>query len=90
MLAEGAIEGGAVAKLTMQDMLNLFKHDAIHDEGHEDHHVRSKENPGRLLPTSSASGGESGRGTPPIMERDKGKEKDKTGRKEDAVFGRRW
>ena len=93
LLAEAAIEGGAVAKLTLQDMLNLFKHDAVHDDRHENHYVRPKE--GRFLPPSNQSGSGSPGGrdtgrrvTPPVMERDK--EKEKTGRREDPVFGRRW
>ena len=87
LLAEAAIEGGAVAKLTLQDMLNLFRHDAVHDDRHED-----TRQPGetKILPDLNGNGNV-GRGdasrrvTPPVMERDKGK-----ARREDAVFGRKW
>ncbi|KAL9132684.1 MAG: hypothetical protein Q9175_006138 [Cornicularia normoerica] len=91
-LANAAIggDGKAVGKLSMKDILNLFKRDAEHDGSHEvDASLGAKT---RLLAAAGGSGsgpanekgGESMRVTPPVMEH-RG-----NGRKEDSVFGRRW
>ena len=82
-LAEAAIEGKAVAKLSMQDILKLFRRDAEHDARHETHPSLVVKT--RVLPTTAAPGVTEGRrATPPALDRGKG------GIKEDAVYGRRW
>ena len=82
-LAEAAIEGKAAAKLSMQDILKLFRRDAEHDARHETHPGLGLKT--RVLPTAGAPGfTESRRATPPTLDRGKG------GIKEDAVYGRRW
>ena len=90
-LANAAIEGKAVGKLSMKDILNLFKHDAEHDG-------RYDENPtlGAKTRVLTTGGVESGSGrmasnddqrqnriTPPVTE------KPRMGN-ENSVFGRRW
>ena len=91
-LANAAIGGDAkaVGKLSMKDILNLFRRDAEHDGSHEvDASLGGKT---RILPAAGGSGsgtvserrGQSMRTTPPVMEH-KG-----NGRKEDSLFGRRW
>ena len=90
-LANAAIEGKAVGKLSMKDILNLFRHDAEHDGRHDaDSSLGAKT---RVLATggpesgrmpSNDRGGQSMRVTPPVME------KPRIGHKEDSVFGRRW
>ena len=90
-LAAAAIEGKAVGKLTMKDMLALFRRDAETDNkyeaGHGDLHQKT-----RVLTTSRPDSGvdnrtaySSQRSTPPVMERP-----NHGGRKEDSIFGRRW
>ncbi|KAF6239902.1 hypothetical protein HO173_001510 [Letharia columbiana] len=91
-LANAAIggDGKAVGKLSMKDILNLFRRDAEHDGRHEvDASLGAKT---RILAAAGGSGsgpvnekgGQSTRVTPPVMEH-RG-----NGRKEDSVFGRRW
>lgn len=91
-LANAAIggDGKAVGKLSMKDILNLFKRDAEHDGRHEvDASLGAKT---RILAAAGGSGsgpvnekgGQSMRVTPPVMEQ-RG-----NARKEDSVFGRRW
>ena len=90
-LAQAAIGGDskAAGKLTMKDILNLFRRDAEHDTRHEaDPTLGTKT---RVLTTagsgSSAAndrGGQSMRVTPPVMDRGN------VTRKEDHVYGRRW
>ena len=91
-LANAAIggDGKAAGKLSMKDILNLFKRDAEHDARHEvDASLGAKT---RILGAAGGSGsgpanergGQSMRLTPPVMEHKW------TGRKEDSVFGRRW
>lgn len=90
-LANAAIggDGKAVGKLSMKDILNLFRRDAEHDERHEvDASLGAKTRilaaaPGGSAPVNE-KGGQSMRVTPPVMEH-RG-----NGRKEDSVFGRRW
>ncbi|MCJ1400553.1 hypothetical protein MMC11_003759 [Xylographa trunciseda] len=86
-LAAAAIEGQAVAKLSMQDILNLFKHDAEHDPRHEMHdQLGAKTRVLAAVAPSVRSGESSRRSTPPVMERGSGVSRVK----EDAVYGRRW
>lgn len=88
-LANAAIEGKAVGKLSMKDILNLFKRDAEHDGRHD-------VDPTLGVKTKVLTGGSVGSGsgydashereqsrrvTPPVV----GKP-----REEDSVFGRRW
>ena len=88
-LAKAAIGGDskAAGKLTMKDILNLFRRDAEHDTRHDaDPTLGTKT---RVLTTAGSSvtndrGGQSMRVTPPIMDRGN------VGRKEDSVYGRRW
>lgn len=91
-LANAAIggDGKAIGKLSMKDILNLFKRDAEHDGRHEvDASLGAKT---RILAGAGGNGsgpvnergGQSMRITPPVMEH-RG-----NGRKEDSVFGRRW
>ena len=90
-LAQAAIGGDskAAGKLTMKDILNLFRRDAEHDTSHEaDPTLGTKT---RVLTTagsgSSAAndrGWQSMRVTPPVMDREN------VTRKEDPVYGRRW
>ena len=91
-LANAAIGGDAkaVGKLSMKDILNLFRRDAEQDGSHEvDTSLGGKT---RILAATGGSGsgtvsergGQSNRTTPPVMEH-KGNV-----RKEDSVFGRRW
>lgn len=92
-LAAAAIggDGKAAGKLTMKDILNLFRRDAEHDTSHDvDASLGTKM---RVLSneTSTAPGvyndrsGQSAmRVTPPAGQKPSG------ARKEDAVYGRRW
>ena len=57
-LAEAAVEGKAIAKLSMKDILNLFKHDAEqtwNDKAHEGIGARS-----RVLEPAKVGGGGGG------------------------------
>ena len=90
-LANAAIEGKAVGKLSMKDVLNLFKKDAEHDVRHDvDANMRTKtrvlENGGSTSTSARGNGrGDQGmRVTPPVMEHRR------AGPKEDPVYGRRW
>lgn len=88
-LANAAIEGKAVGKLSMKDILNLFKRDAEHDGRHDvDPTLGAKT---KVLTTDgmrsgsgnigSNEGEQSRRVSPPVF----GKP-----RQEDSVYGRRW
>ncbi|KAG8532866.1 uncharacterized protein KY384_002744 [Bacidia gigantensis] len=81
-LANAAIEGKDKAgKLSMEDMLKLFKRDAEHDPGHAgDVELGSK--PSVLHKKEHESSQR--RASPPVAERPKGR------LKEDPVYGRRW
>lgn len=92
-LASAAIEGKAVGKLSMKDIMNLFRHDAEHDGRHDADPTlgtRTKvlttggAGSGSVQTTSNGGGGQNSRVTPPVME------KPRVGSKEDSVFGRRW
>ena len=89
-LANAAIEGKAVGKLSMKDILNLFKRDAEHDMRHEADPslgVRTNVLTGSSAAVASDIRGVSGmRVTPPVMEKGRGS----GGRAEDSVYGRRW
>ena len=91
-LANAAIggDGKAAGKLSMNDILNLFRRDAEHDARHEvDASLGSKT---RILAATGGTGpgpvkekgGQSMRVTPPAMEHRV------NGPKEDSIFGRRW
>ncbi len=90
-LANAAIggDGKAAGKLSMKDILNLFKRDVEHDERHEvDASLGAKT---RILAAGGSGsgpaiekGGQSMRVTPPVMEQRQ------NARKEDSVFGRKW
>ena len=81
-LAEAAIEGKAVGKLSMKDIMNLFRRDAEHEHGHGGEEFGAKT---KVLSAGGGGAERMGRReTPPVMERARG------GVKEDAVFGRRW
>lgn len=91
-LANAAIggDGKAAGKLSMKDILNLFRRDAEHDARYEvDGSLRGKP---RVLAAAGGTGsaqvtergGQSMRVTPPVMEHRV------NGRKEDSIFGRRW
>ena len=93
-LAEAAIEGKAVGKLSMKDILNLFRRDA--ENTHSEDTITDV-TPGsmtRILGSGSQAALDSGRedppraikrATPPGMERNKG-----IVRKEDPIYARRW
>ncbi|KAL8753221.1 MAG: hypothetical protein Q9184_005487 [Pyrenodesmia sp. 2 TL-2023] len=96
-LAAQAIGGqkGAAAKLSMKDILNLFRRDAEHDARHDVDDVGVRDmrvGKGDVLYGGGGGGGggiggngaTSMRVTPPVME------KGKVGRKDDGVYGRRW
>ena len=76
-----------MAKLSMQDILNLFKHDAVHDSRHETYdQLGVKTQILSAAPLALGSAESSRRSTPPVMERTVGANRVK----EDAVYGRRW
>ncbi|KAI4142419.1 MAG: hypothetical protein L6R39_004946 [Caloplaca ligustica] len=101
-LAAQAIEAGgkkgAATKLSMKDILNLFRRDAEHDYRHDEHGYEgmSKLKEGRLLGGNGVGrgveeigmgqdiGGTAMRLTPPVVERG-GKV-----RKEEGIYGRKW
>ena len=76
-LAEAAIEGGEATKLSLKDLLNLFKHDDRHgDERHghpRNHHQGSWGVEMGSKPTHASGSGDSN-----------------SRRSEDPVYGRRW
>lgn len=92
-LANAAIEGKAVGKLSMKDILKLFRRDAEHDDRHDaDPTLGTKTrvlvNGDSVVTNASSSMGDRGsqgmRVTPPAME------KPRVANKENSVFGRRW
>lgn len=94
-LAKVAIEGGSregVGKLSLKDILSLFKRDAEYQGGHEDARTLALAN-GRagLLEPKGGSGSGSGRGTVVPARREETR-KTSTGRSSqfDESFGRRW
>lgn len=90
-LAQAAIGGDskAAGKLTMKDILNLFRRDAEHDTRHEvDPTLGTKTSVLATAESGSSAandrGGQSMRITPPVMDTEN------LTRKEDPVYGRRW
>ena len=84
-LAAAAIggDGKAAGKLTMKDILNLFRRDAEHDTRH-DAHADLGSKTAVLTGSAAAVAGDHRRVTPPAPQRPAG------ARKEDAIYGRRW
>ena len=94
-LAEAAIEGKGVAKLSMQDMLNLFKREAEHDRRYDAHldlgaKTRVLGPQAQVVSGRQGYGGEgiaerreSKRATPPVMAK-------KGVPREETVWSRRW
>lgn len=84
-LAEAAIEGKAVSKLSMKDILNLFRRDAEHDGRHDvDPTLGAKT---KVLTTgngytASNDREQSRRITPPLAKPRQ--------HQEDSIYGRRW
>lgn len=98
-LATAAIEGGAaVAKLSMADMLNLFKRDAEQDALLEDGDgvgLGLGKKTRVLPPVGGVMAGEGEREREKErrkggVEKKGGKEGKGAGREEDEIFGRRW
>ena len=89
-LANAAIEGKAVGKLSMKDILNLFKRDAEHDLRHEEDPTLGMKTP-MLTGSASAVASDlravSSRVSPPVMQNGK---KSVGHRVEDSIYGRRW
>ena len=88
-LAEAAIEGKAVGKLSMKDILNLFRRDAEADD-HVDIGFGEKT---RVLSPIDDTGNRETAGvpragslriTPPVMEKGRGPSR------EEGIWGRRW
>ena len=89
-LATAALEGKAIAKLSMNELLNLFKHD-------DDHYVKGSKLGEFMLGakapvpktsthnTSSVTGSEMPGHKPRIQERQK-----PSSRPEHEIYGRRW
>lgn len=90
-LAEAAIEGKSIAKLSMQDILNLFKHDHGHIDP-ADKHAGLATKPSVLHATTQ--GGSSSQGQ--VQQRDSGSrhgtppEGRKSRAPENPIYGRRW
>lgn len=91
-LAAQAIEGKAAAKLSLQDILKLFKRDAEHDPTHQD----DKDYSGKSRVLLPAMGSASGREPSPQkkaavptvgVQRERG---GKVPLREDSIYGRRW
>jgi hypothetical protein len=87
-LAEAAIEGKAVGKLSMKDILNLFRRDA-ETYDHEDVALGEKtrilspvKDEGNLETITVRTGGI--RLSPPVME------KGRAPPREEGIWGRRW
>ena len=91
-LANAAIggDGKAAGKLSMKDILNLFRKDAENEGTHKAEAILGGKT--RILTAAGGSssspvdekGGQSMRVTPPAIEHRR------ISRKEDSVFGRRW
>ncbi|KAL9636072.1 MAG: hypothetical protein Q9164_003055 [Protoblastenia rupestris] len=91
-LANAAIEGKEkVGKLSMKDILNLFKRDAEHDHRHEvdvglgaKTRILNAHDVADVREVGGLGGGGSRRVTPPVMERPR------AAVKENSIYGRRW
>lgn len=92
-LASAAIEGGrAVGKLSMKDIMQLFRRDAEHDEAHEEVFkelgVRGARTGAPQSPTIRLPLDKSAKRVPPAQRRDGFTHGN--GSKEDPIYGRRW
>ncbi len=91
-LANATIEGKAVGKLSMKDIMNLFRHDAEHAHpddtglglGQKTKVLRADRSDGAMGRDEKERFGQ--RSSTPIMEKRNGGNV----AKEDSVFGRRW
>ncbi|KAL9128882.1 MAG: hypothetical protein Q9217_002539 [Psora testacea] len=92
-LANAAIEGKEkVGKLSMKDILNLFKRDAEHDNRHEvdvglgakPRILNAHDHTSDIREGGGSGGAGSRRVTPPVMDRPR------VAVKEDSIYGRRW
>lgn len=92
-LANAAIEGGkGMGKLSMQDILGLFRRDAEHGEGDQDDRMFEKfGSDSRLLdgPSAGPGAGDNSRLVAPAP-RPRPQVAERQGRKEHEVYGRRW
>ena len=90
-LAKATIEGGtAIAKLSMQDILHLFRRDAEHEPQTSTTHMTLSKEP-RVLAESNGSSRSNNHPTlnqPRRMIQSGGNKPPK--RKEDIIYGRRW
>ncbi len=87
-LANAAIDGGrAISKLSMKDILQLFRRDAEHYH-QPDEHDHAFSGSTRVLPSSSA-GAAAETTAPTVIARDRHKEKRPMGLHEDPIYGRR-
>ena len=84
-LAAQAIEGGKAVKLSMKDILNLFRRDAEHDDRHEKPEHRALGPKKGSILAGRVGEGSSRKITPPGMERAGG-----AARRDEGVYGRRW
>ena len=99
-LAESAIEGKSVKKLSMQDILNLFRHDTTGLDGKSGTHGALGGRPRLLSPaktttnttTTTLDNGDASSEQERRKDAGRGtrdKER-KSGSREDSVWGRRW
>lgn len=89
-LAQAAIEGGkAIGKLSMKDILNLFKREAEYDHTHMDAGPEQDIFAKRKVLESGAEVGGRGESTAPRPARKAGSLGFRKERKEDSVYGRR-
>ncbi|KAL6714401.1 hypothetical protein ACLMJK_007824 [Lecanora helva] len=86
-LSSAAIEGKAVGKLSMKDILNLFRHDAEHDARHEED--ASLGGKTRVL-ANCAGFGALDDVDQAMMGLHSRSEKATSGVKENSIYGRRW
>ena len=86
-LAEAAIEGKAVGKLSMKDILNLFRRDAESHDDHGDGELGAKVGILRKEEGAGVGGRES---ELEKWTRVRVPEKGKSGAREESVYSRRW
>ena len=85
LLAGAAIEGQAAAKLSLQDMLKLFRHDAEHDDRHNmDYRHAGLGARTRVLSELEPSLVETGTRKVPAVPEKRGD------RRDEGIYGRRW
>ena len=90
-LAEAAIEGKAAAKLSLQDIMNLFKREAEHDtrlNGNYDGAGLGTRS--RVLPESGPSVVETGTGTGGRKMASLAEKRGGGERRDEGIYGRRW